>query len=1264
MKMLFRKITALLLAAAILTGFVPQLAFESNAAGVTVKIVGFMDGSETNLRAAQLLHAKVEGYEGNPAHLTYKWTNDLGKTSGYWWWAQKYGTYLYVYNTHNMYYAQGTDGEQEIHNTAREVTPLNNMPNRSHDQVFSGEGFAYAAVYDADRTPEYYNSGSIKVEVYDGDTKIGEASYSGFLEDNLQSDVEDAVFGLFEGETIDVKDLLGKSAVVHINCVECAVTKANIVSGSDVISVSGSTPNYTLTGLKKGVAQIDIALQKTQCKFHAHTSATAEPMVHVFKKPTVSPGWTDLTLDNLDPDCTYYIDGVQGVEKDGKIVFEGLDPSTTYDIEVRGHYTDKGEEKTVYTSVVGTTLTPNTAAVVIRLDDKLTTYDVPGLSGVNLRKMDYDGNSLGDLIPLTYSQEHGNYTTQVINGVYYVFDNDGNRLGTSELVINNTGGSTTLSYYTVTYDPAGGTLTETDTPSIYYVGDEVITTMEIPVRDGYYFQGWEYNSTVYQPGQQVTAGITEPITLTAQWTDAVDVYVNIRIHHHELDSTKNNNDKAKHNVSFTVDQRPTGSTGDYMEIYTQTLTWDGVSPFENDKFDAAFVVQNGCEDTVYTATAPTLHDVLPGGDYTFTTHKSGYSVMENGITMEKNENGDIILNVVLVYHPEDFDLTYRVELEEEAKKLPDAAKPVAANVKVTAWFDTPYDEDYGQADNDETVDWYTITRQRYTYERVAIDPAAGFGTGTYPVAKTTTDGYTYHYRIEVVSYELPDGTIMPASQVEPNYTYVSENGDYTARVEVDGGTVPEPEKNDLPGAYFGEDGQVGTITAYIGIRTYTLILDANGGTIGNTEETTEQIDDIIFVPNLTEYTPVREGGYVFLGWYTEDGIEIKEGYELVEPVTIAYAKWEAPLTITGTVTAEYFYDNNGVKTLIPESQRITSTEVLLRRRLVGAENYTTVAEHEIKFDTTQELSAVDFAFTGIPAVSETGVAYEYIVAVRQSNYEKIYTPEYLYYAYNTDGVKEERYAAKPVIENNTGHVDILLKFKPDGFVLDYQVDASLIEDPECRPVSVQVVYEAAPANDSLLEWNVISQHTGGNPSLEGSINAEGFANGSEEVWKTTPDGNYVYLYRLRIVSYTLANGTVHDAQHDECHHFNIYYGDPVSVNSENPVITARLSPLRYDLILDTRLANAEFGKDQNEQIMTGYMYGGESEKTDGYLAITSHYYGSSYESFPTPTAEGYVFRGWFDDAGNKVESIPSTASETVYLTAQWSLPYQGGIPFQ
>ena len=62
-----------------------------NNSGVDVRIESFMRGYQDNIRASELLVAKVTGYDGNVQELTYEWTNTLG-------------TYLYVYNSHNMYY--------------------------------------------------------------------------------------------------------------------------------------------------------------------------------------------------------------------------------------------------------------------------------------------------------------------------------------------------------------------------------------------------------------------------------------------------------------------------------------------------------------------------------------------------------------------------------------------------------------------------------------------------------------------------------------------------------------------------------------------------------------------------------------------------------------------------------------------------------------------------------------------------------------------------------------------------------------------------------------------------------------------------------------------------------------------------------------------------------------------------------------------------------------------------------------------------------
>lgn len=354
-----------LLSLLILVTMLPTSLFAVNAAA-SVKIVSFMRGEVDDLRSSELLMAQVEGYDGDTSQLTYVWTNNLYYKSGSGKKSTTYYTYLYVFNSHNMYTVQDTNSEIEIYQNSRGQPSSNG--DRSSPDTFSGVGYAYAAVYGADYSEKkttYASSkgyaGSITVAVYDGDTLIGTATYTGFKEPDLDADLDNAVFGLFEGDTINVKDLLGESAIVHINCSASSVTSASMIGGSDCISIGGSSPNYTVTGLSKGVAQIEITVTKDYCKFHSYTSGTASPLVYVFRKPSVTPGLTTLTLTDLDPDCTYYIGSQQGKPgADGTtIVFEGLDPSTTYDIEVRGHYTDNdGTEKVVYAYTVGTTLTP------------------------------------------------------------------------------------------------------------------------------------------------------------------------------------------------------------------------------------------------------------------------------------------------------------------------------------------------------------------------------------------------------------------------------------------------------------------------------------------------------------------------------------------------------------------------------------------------------------------------------------------------------------------------------------------------------------------------------------------------------------------------------------------------------------------------------------------------------------------------------------------------------------------------------------------
>ena len=295
----------------------------ADTAAPTVEIVSFMRGApkDGNLRSSELLEARVTGYDGNVRELTYEWTNTLG-------------TYLYIYNSHNMYYIDGTDGEVEVYNN--KIVASNNMAGRAYKDTFSGVGYCWASIYGSNTSgtgstiqdSAAYN-GTISVTVKDKDGNvIGSDShtgkvttsgwgwwqttnYSGIIDHKLQSDMDDVTIGIFEGDKRNVKDLLGESAILHITCVESTVNQGRIVSGGSYISLTKENNDYYITGTKAGTstqgdAKVDLTIQKNQCKFHEYTTATATTTVYVFKKPNTDTTAYTLTLtDNLDSRCRY-----------------------------------------------------------------------------------------------------------------------------------------------------------------------------------------------------------------------------------------------------------------------------------------------------------------------------------------------------------------------------------------------------------------------------------------------------------------------------------------------------------------------------------------------------------------------------------------------------------------------------------------------------------------------------------------------------------------------------------------------------------------------------------------------------------------------------------------------------------------------------------------------------------------------------------------------------------------------------------------------
>ena len=497
-----QRVFCFILAAIILGAVgVPSAVLALDNSAPTVEIVGFMRGDSKDLRSSELLMAKLSNYSGNPEKLTYEWENKLG-------------TYLYVFDKHDMAVVRGTKSEIEIYNTDKNVSPSKNMAGRTHNKTYSKKRFAYAAVYGAGVSSEKLKGGiSVKVKDSYGNI-IATASYTDDFKDyDLSKDMANAVFGVFEGETVDILNLLGQSSVVHVVCPACYVSQGKIISGSDCISLEKSPNGYSIRGLKAGEGVITIKLEKKNCKFHMDSENSSTTTVKVFKKPDTSTTATTLTLTNLDDRCEYYIGGVKGEVSDGKIVFTNLTPSTEYTVEVRGNYIDDdGVPKTAYAYVKDTTKNSYSASVVFKLDDSIA--DTETIFG---NAFEVAVKSDDDYI-LLQSSENG-YTAELTKGNYKVYLKDGNSYKQIEdvvLCVDENNNSAEIKYYSVLYDLNGGTLNE-DSEYIYREGASVTTIASKPTKYEYVFDGWQCGDDTFTENQIITESINRKYELSALW---------------------------------------------------------------------------------------------------------------------------------------------------------------------------------------------------------------------------------------------------------------------------------------------------------------------------------------------------------------------------------------------------------------------------------------------------------------------------------------------------------------------------------------------------------------------------------------------------------------------------------------------------------------------------------------------------------------------------------------------------------------------------
>ena len=810
----------------------------------------------------------------------------------------------------------------------------------------------------------------------------------------------------------------------------------------------------------------------------------------------------------------------------------------------------------------------------------------------------------------------GVYTAKITgNGKFHLYNKDASgeytRDGNHQLTIYNQNGTLDVHHYSVTYNPNGGELAE-DTGKHNFIYGEAVTAIEdVPEREGYLFLGWntkfDGTGTMIQPGEEVTASITEPVVLYAQWEETVTVTVNVTVKHEGGDGY----DQApeKDHVVLTVASKPDAESP-FLEVgETMTLTSDEYTGF-----------QYSYENKVTKYESYTLTD-MPGGtaQYTVVTSKSGY---ETNVEHHQDAEGNWIINVEMVYKPSNFDLTFNVEVDES---VPDQYVPTAAIVKVTFWAS-------GKGC------WEIITQQAGNEPgvRVDIDPATRTGSGSYPVWKYESNGETpYGYRIEITSFVYPDGTIVPVSKVLQQDVQWTDNV-YTVTVDdVTGGKL----YNELNGAYYHatSDSQKGRLNAVITMELYDVTFHAMGGKVNGLASQT--VEDQYKIPGFNAFVPTRDGGYTFGGWYLDQEYKTlaTEGADLESDVTL-YAKWIEPRAINGTVEISGTYILNGVNVPVNQIDKAEEAVVILQEIRNGGA-YEVDSERVVFVYGEDENGSAAYSFTGIPAEGK-----EYQISILVLNYGTTYDNES-----DTDHVfTAGEYAAVFGVDNEAV-VDAHLEFTPPSYYQTLKVNAEQIS-VNFRPKQVlsKVLYRDT---GDIHPFTIISQHRDSDALGVNITLINGTGSGTESIWKWHTDGK-LYDYQMNV---TQVDGAVYDS---DTAPYYITYTDPVYWNADTGKasgdMVATLIPKQY---LVTFLLNA--GDDEITG-MDAYKIEDADVDEAGNTVVTNTYATTHTWSFDTaitavPVREGYTFLGWSADPASAYTDgkIPAAVHQEVVLTAQW-----------
>lgn len=846
----------------------------------------------------------------------------------------------------------------------------------------------------------------------------------------------------------------------------------------------------------------------------------------------------------------------------------------------------------------------------------------------------------------------GTYSAQVENGTYRIYFYNGTtyKLASEQyLTINNADRTRYLFFNSVTYDLNGGVGGPDPLKNYYITGSTVYVETEEPTREGYIFKGWKnVYGQVYAPGSLLSSSIGTSEVLTAQWEKLriADVNVTLHIKHYTVNGQGVDPHPESGDLKINLAYRANAN-----EPYVEVVGDRFVMVDEN--WYASGVHSGTAQKPETIVTYEGVFTELPI-DYLYSANifLDDYFIINRTVTAEADEEGNITYSVEaeLVYEPTLFNLTYQTVVDGS---VPDAWVPKAVDIKVISW------------DARVAGAWAPISRHENYSTDVEFGGADGrHGEGSYPVPVfKDANGNLYYYRVAPVGFTLADGTELTATPNANGTIWYSDAGGgypagaFWATVEVtDGDAI---DGTTLIGAHGYDDPNSDDITKYLQhgdilVTVYSKLYDVqfqpNGGTLNGTTGST-LLEDQMFVPNLENYTPVRDGGYVFEGWYLADENgnmtqqTVASGEALTGDITLI-AKWKEPLTIEGllTVGATYEQENTDGSVTIQKINDIDLAPyalVILQR--IDPNGYTETVR-EMTVDLTyynqdyyfqgRNVGVGNYSFGEIP---NDGAQYR--VQLLLPNYHPTFQNEdesldealrLTYDTYNaTDYIALWGETAPSVAT-----VNIHAHFHPESFELEYQVDSTQIgEDFRPESVEILVTYDGQLGNVVPSTWPVISQMILNNKLIGDTVamnNGKGY--GSEEVWIRRSDGRTYYQYGIRV--YNTTTKGVKTAFGEDAP-FTVIYQDPAYFNgtSQNQDLIATLVPKQYAI---------------------HYQTNGGALPAD-YPTVHTWSYDTDI-SHVVPTFAGFQFLGWYYDEAltQPADSVvDASVAEDVTLYAKW-----------